>query len=670
MMKLVDTINESVIGDIITKSLGRLPKVATSAAEISIKKLVSELLQKTVAKGGVKRISRKLITNNVLYQKTIADLANETAMIVHKMPLEDVVKKIGRDASDEIVKKAGATVDNALSQAVKEAKATIEADVKSTQAAVNAAKSTKVSTTELEALLKQLKPNQKMAREAIRMEKLLQNMDQVTYKKLVNQINKGSKVTTGTGPTISPTLPPGTVTVSTPKGFFTATLDQLRSLPGRVRRIVVTKYALKTAAALGVGVAAIYLIYRAIYPEDSLLLTDEDGKDLGDTDLPTGEWDSCVQELLNNKEATLMTLSNGLVVVRVVTPEYPQGLNFYSNGRVADVATKKMGTWKCKGGVTTIQEQTEDDINSDVEKMIDLLDFPVTQGNLVDAVTLLQKYVNNPKGKEFLSLYQQSGWGGGDLKKSVSNIFTTDTKSVRAKNKLLSLYDNIISGTSGGATVDGKKGLKDIEINWDGDKKDGTVITPPKKGGYVDCNEKPLPHKFGCKSDKIAEVQKCLDINSDGKFGPVTRKTLLDNEYDPVNGLTQEIYDAVIAKCKKEGDKLEPKIEPVPHKSTEPIYAPEKLKLSDLVPKIKLPEKLGPIKLPEATPKELYLTFLRGGLLKGEEGNDRIKYKGPELDAKSLEKLDAAFTNMGYQRIKQIDKRYGDKYVYEKIKTT
>ena len=129
------------------------------------------------------------------------------------------------------------------------------------------------------------------------------------------------------------------------------------------------KQLLPWAAGIGVGAYALwwYLFDNDIViPEDTPETEPED----------TTEWAPCIKELLDSKEARITTFgASGLVGVSLVTADYPEGLNFFSNGRVADVKTKKKGSWKCKGTKAVIAEQSDASIAADVETMIDLLDF-------------------------------------------------------------------------------------------------------------------------------------------------------------------------------------------------------------------------------------------------------------------------------------------------------
>lgn len=61
----------------------------------------------------------------------------------------------------------------------------------------------------------------------------------------------------------------------------------------------------------------------------------------------------------------------------------------------------------------------------------------------------------------------------------------------------------------------------------------------PRASQYKSCPEI-YPIKFGCKNQTIAEVQKCLGVTPDGKFGPNTKQALINKGY-PGDSITTEI---------------------------------------------------------------------------------------------------------------------------------
>lgn len=376
----------------------------------------------------------------------------------------------------------------------------------------------------------------------------------------------------------------------------------------------------------------------------------------------------CITDLLDDDGATVTTTPSGdpvVIVKKTGNSEYDQigGLMFYTNGRVFSGNKSKRGTWKCKGGEVAVtemvNEQTEGEIDTDVNTMIDLLDFPVSGQNLQDAVALLKKYSTSSKGKEFLDLYKDSGLGGGDLKKSLDYVYTSEPASVRAKRTMYGLISQIEGGIG---VSDGNKntGVGNIDIVWDSETTpddSNTTPPPPRRTRYIDCNQKPLPHEFGCKSEQIKKAQSCVGVKSDGYFGPNTKAAIEAKGIDLSNGITQNVIDTLCGgneENKPERIKLEP-LAPIKRDITQVPVNIDNLKLPNIKPL-------------ESTPAQFYNALRDNGNIVGEDGNNRIKYKGPDLDETQLGRLDSALSDMGYTRIKQLEdmKRYGSKYVWLK----
>jgi hypothetical protein len=207
-------------------------------------------------------------------------------------------------------------------------------------------------------------------------------------------------------------------------------------------------------------------------------------------------------------------------------------------------------------------------------------------------------------------------------------------------------------------------------ITEDGD--DGTSTgggsSTGGRGTFRNCEGNDFPLEFGCKSSKIAEIQKCLGVTDDGKLGPLTLKAMEDNKYDTSRGLSKDVYDAILKACNPETKRE--KIEPI-------SLAPRKgLNMTDIV----APElKFNDIMRNSENPTNLYKLFVDNGYIKSDTSKTpledgtvlpstrRVKYKGPDLEPQILAKLDEIMSEMGYGRIKQkLDKGYGSKYVWLK----
>ena len=71
------------------------------------------------------------------------------------------------------------------------------------------------------------------------------------------------------------------------------------------------------------------------------------------------------------------------------------------------------------------------------------------------------------------------------------------------------------------------------------------VVDPIVNPTYTNCTD--FPYKKGCQSPIIAEVQKCLGLTDDGKFGLTTEEKLKSLGYGIE--ITKEVYDKIMLKC-------------------------------------------------------------------------------------------------------------------------
>ena len=616
----------------------------------------------------------------VKYQKTFLELNKFDANAAKKL-VTDVQNGIEKEVAERAA--LGKTLSD---DAVKTSTSTVNKVTKD----VNLGKATQA---DLKAATKELKANVKAQTKWTEAQKAIAGMDKLTVGKIQKLISGEAKVTTGTGATIAGGVGPNVV-VQTKTGIFSMTKEQLKKFPGTIKKVIVNNKIKSALIAAGLGIAALYYFYGAT-DDSSTILVDENGNPIDDTKVE-GDWLPCIKKMIASKEGTIETSPAGEVSVLVKPADYPGGLQYYPDGKVLNVANGDKGTYVCKEAEVVkptinevvgrilrerlLKEQTEAEVDDDVETMIDLLDFPVTGGDMQDALKMVQKYAASPMGKEFLLSYQEAGVGGGDLKKSLNYVVTTAASSSRAKRTMLSLISQIESGTAVAPkpddtnTSDGGSGTV---ITWDKDKKTddgggGTVVK--KKSIYHDCESKDFPLEYGCKSSKIAEIQKCLGVADDSKFGPNTMKALVDNKYDTSKGISKDVYDAVKGNCSSA---------PVERKKldTTPIELAKStgLKMSSLAPVNIKPidaSQMDKMLQSNRPPIDYYNLFKEAGNIRGdasettlEDGTviaatKRVKYKGDELSSEILGKLDGILSANGYERIKQKTKDYGEKYVW------
>lgn len=679
-MKTIDIIKDMLGEDMsistqpINEQLGKFftdvaVKATVDAAKLELKNLVS-----TIVNSG-KGLTKSAIVGSRVYLETLEKLSQAAAKQAGHKNWAAFVKadpagakvamtEVTKGMNEELLgaaKGMNKPIEGGLGVVKNDAKAATNKIGKSTPA-------------EIDAALVNVQSNSKLSTNLQKARGEITKLTPQTLKQFESSMAKLAKMRQGNGAQIGGGLKNPVTGVKGGKAYVFKPADLLK-YPGQVIHYTFSGTGLKTILGIVGGAAILYAIYQMLNPNALVIVTDENGKDIQDGG--AGSWAPCIQELLKSKEGQIGR--DGSVVVKPT--DFPGGLQFYNNGRVMDVAGKKMGTWKCKGTKAVIaetqkisligllNEQGDATTASDVNTMIDLLDFPVSGGDLTTAGNLLQKYVDNGKGKDFLSLYQQSGLGGGDLTKTLNYIVTTEPQSVQAKNRLKQLNAQILSGKGGQSkpNTGNKTGLGGIDIIWDGQKKEGEkVTTPVKKSKYHDCSGKDT-FEFGCKAPKIKEIQACLGMEGryqTGNFGPLTKKALEDAGYDVSKGITVDIYNKIKAACTDNSNvrapKLDGSIEPL--KTNKTPIAPvnvDNLKMPNIQP-------VGQGNRGESIYNGLKNNFNDKTLPYIFSSGGRIKYKGDDLGDDVLGQLDQYIGTLGYQRIKEKDKDYGVKYVWAK----
>jgi hypothetical protein len=450
------------------------------------------------------------------------------------------------------------------------------------------------------------------------------------------------------------------------------------------------KKVLAWGAGIGVGALALWWWFY-------------DNAEIVPDDLPeneptvNGDWAPCIQNLINNKSGVVGTSPSGevsVVVTKTGNEEYDKlgGLQFYSNGRVRLSGNGKMGSWTCKDGEAVIKEmflneQTDSEIDSDVETMIDLLDFPVTSNDMQDALVMLKKYSTSPKGKEFLKSYKDAGYGRGSLQKSLTYITTTKASSARAKREMSSLISQIEGGkTTPTPTITPNPstggGIGGINITWDGEKtaEPETPVVKSSEGTkksskFTDRNK--FPYRFGDRGPIVKEVQICFGFPVNlqtGNFGPKTLKKL--QELYGTSEINEDTYNKIKEKCKSTSTtdtKTDTKTDTTTTDTKKPV-TPDVKPIENTKP---VSDTTASTTQPPSSPKtesggELYARLNAAGLL-GPRRFQRsvIVYKGEDLSKEELDKLTTYLDTRGFRLSRDNkDKRFGEKIVFKKNKPT
>jgi hypothetical protein len=424
---------------------------------------------------------------------------------------------------------------------------------------------------------------------------------------------------------------------------------------------------------LGFG-GATYAAYKMLFSDT----TPEQAKQL--------TFSNCAGSLVDDAGTTIKTTTGGDPVLKVTktgNQEYDSkgGLMFYNNGRVFMVDQSKRGYWSCKGNTVIAESQLLNEGEIDAETFNDYIDDIgtylaryVTEYNLKAVKEILLKIKGNTfEGKnamsEFLRYYkmkQESDFVDDVNSVGVKTFIVTGTK---LKQEIIQIATSTSGVASGG---DGKSATgvdSIINIKWDGAKTgggdggSGGGDGGKKTTKYYDCasvNLDTTPLTYGCKDPRIAQIQGCLGVTPDGKFGPVTRKSLLDDGFDVKNGITKDIFNKVLSMCKtsKVGEMSD-------EDKARVNYLKNPIKM-DLGPVPQIPtKKTSATSSQGMTDAQFYQSFVDSGLIT-RNLIGRIVYKGQVLEPEEKSKLDNQMASMGYSPTREAATDEGERYVWKR----
>jgi hypothetical protein len=581
----MESINETLINEInigaFTKSIFTGIKNFFKGTSDQVAKFASAEISKVtqrLAKSGTKNISITAIRSSTEYKRSLAALGEDYATRTYKKSyklLTDAEKK-------KVITDVTKNLDDVIAKELKMTAGKIGGDI-----ADDVLKGVK--------LVRSGQKTAQITKTINTLNKTTKAQAQRLIASNVRLIGDGTK-----GANIVSKIKSGQITIIKNGQVYTTQTKNLVNQPVKVYQI--SRKTLIALGVMGVSGLAAYFLYADMKKDETVILVDENGNTL--TDEQINEWADCIQKLLKNKEGVLGYTPTGIVRVIVKNSEYPNGIAFFTNGRVANLETKERGSWKCKSGQAVIAESKK-----------------------ISFKSLLNEETN------------------------LSDIMT---------------------------------------IAWDGKKTDDDKPTPPKPK-YYDCSQKPLPHEFGCRSEQIKEIQKCLGLEEryqTGNFGPVTMRALGGNS------LTKEVYEKIKSECGSQSNTS----------SSTTDYGLKGLGKFDKKfnfgsskygttggstdTNINTPSSYGDTGAPveDETPNQLYNRLKNEGLIIGDESityytdengdqrsygpSRRIVYKGPELDEKQYNDLNSVMTKLGYtDRLSQVaNKKYGIKYVWVKKK--
>lgn len=323
--------------------------------------------------------------------------------------------------------------------------------------------------------------------------------------------------------------------------------------------------------------------------------------DLDNQDAPQSvkDWKKCiVDEFEGKNDATAGADGNGIylqISVKEFGGKQTGGwIRFYSDYKVT-TKSGETGKWDCNTtAIKTINEQTETTelTSSQVSKIIKGLDDQLSgdylegdNTDMLDALKLIKSAVGKTyKERDAISVIKSNyvRITGKKLADHVMNLKNLDFDGLQAQDEFLSIIGSSpvkdTEGTKSDKESGGSSNASHLTVTWDDGKKSGG-----SGGGikYSPCND--FPMSLGCISDKIKDIQRCLNptgnLKVDGYFGPNTlsvmqsKSLFADNSSDDVT-ITKEIYDGIMKDCGKTDRGATEKITPTDtgvRKKVEPI---------------------------------------------------------------------------------------------------
>ena len=355
------------------------------------------------------------------------------------------------------------------------------------------------------------------------------------------------------------------------------------NIPLRVLKFFTGLKLIKWLIILGVG-GYIYFNYEEWLSGGGKPIDD-------DTDFePEIDFLNCILIPLGDDEGVEIKEENGNPVVYVKTGtsyDGQGGLIFRVGGSVETGDGSKKGTWSCNKSGLDIQEQstgndmTSKELSIVIDNLNDNLSGDLFDGDstdMVDALNIVKGVVGKTyKGKTAIKtiIHNYPILYGNSVIDDINSLTNLDFNGLEQKKELLRLL-GLSSKKSGG---DGKSG--DSDVKFDGNTKTGishitikwesgeTTPVPGGKVKYVQCKD--LPFKYGCISDKIKTIQKCLpaELKVDGYYGPKTSNALWNLYQGKEKGdITKSVYDKIMVACNKKDDKTK---STEPRKKVEPI---------------------------------------------------------------------------------------------------
>jgi hypothetical protein len=364
-------INEISVGPFV-KGLFTGIKNFFKGASDDVAKYASAEMGKVVqrlSKSGTKNISLQALRSSSEYKKSLSALGEDYALKTYKKSyksLTDAEKKI-------VVRETTKNLDNVITKELQVTAGTIGKDIAGGLKGV-----------------KLVRSGQKTAQ----ITKTINSLNKVTKAQAQRLITSNAKlIGDGTkGVNIVSKIKSGQITIIKNGQVYTTQTKNLANQPVKVYQL--NRKTLGILAGIGVTGLVAYYLYADMKKDETIILVDEDGNSL--TDEQINEWADCIQELLKSKEAILGYTPTGIARVILKNTQYPNGVAFFTNGRVANLETKERGNWRCKSGKAVVSESKKMSLLSLLNEEVGLNNIDITwdSGKDNNTTTTGSKYID------------------------------------------------------------------------------------------------------------------------------------------------------------------------------------------------------------------------------------------------------------------------------------
>ena len=336
-------------------------------------------------------------------------------------------------------------------------------------------------------------------------------------------------------------------------------------------------------AVFGIGGIMLYDLWKKLIGGSDTIPTDDELRKMDD-------WVNCILKPLQDDDGAEIVEAGDEVglkysIAELGGVETGGHVIFYSDHTIKS-ANGNTGTWSCNQDGLLSEQQSEGggelsaaQLSAVIDELDDQLSgdfFESDSTDMMDALNALRGVVGKTyKGRDAIEILKINypKVVGMSLEQHVNELTNLDFEAIEAKEDFLNILRSSNSG--GGQQQSGDSdnadtsqgdgnpntGLSHLTITWDsadnGGGGGGGAIIDNSNIKFKPCGD--FPFDLGCISDKIKELQTCLNktgsvLKVDGYYGKKTHKDLLDMEMfadgdsnDTI--ITKVMFDNFMKRC-------------------------------------------------------------------------------------------------------------------------